>query len=619
MALRLEDRELVITYQAGDDEAFAELVRKYRPKLLSHARRRLICAEAAEDAVQETFVRALRAMPRFNGDYMVGPWLHRILANVCIDEGNRRRREHEKTERAAATDPAPLSAPCVERELGLDLDLTDVTDAVGGLSEPYREALQMRFVEELSYDEIAETAGVSEDNARARVSRARTALRSALRAVALAPLALVGLLRRGERAASAVAGHGSAAGSAAVHSSAAHSSAAHSSVASAMPLLTEAAPVASRAAAAVANAASAGVPVVAKAAVGLGLATAVITPTVDSPVHKATERVLPDSVVEVLTPLALEVPTPSAPVVVPAAAAPAPVEAAPAAVDSEPVAAPVKSEPVAAAVKSEPAPAAAAAAPQGETAASAEAATASPAAAATTADEAPANAAVERQAQGSAGVEGGTQAADQSATTAAAAAASTASDAEDEAQIADAQAGEAGAQGSAASDAADGPEAAAASAPVVTVVATSSVGGAALTFVPSGADRYDIAGTLSMTVATTTITTTDEGETVETATMSESVAVVAPSTAALQSADAAAGERRFSALLVFAPGDDGVSAEMRLAARGTANGDGSLAMTGFFSATGTESLPLAQRGNLSGTLTLDAEGLPASLTITLTP
>ena len=273
MALRLEDRDLVIAYQAGDTEAFAELVREYRPQLVNHARRRLNCDESAEDAVQETLVRALRAMPRFNGNYMVRPWLHRILANVCIDEGNRRRRESEKSERVAHSDTSVGPSPSAEVELGLDVDHTDVAAALEELSEPYREALRLRFVEELSYDEMAKAAGVSEDNARARVSRARSALRAALRVAAFVPVALVGLLRRGERAAVAVSSQSPGGGRAALNS--------------AMPMFAETAPVASRAAAAVSNAATTGVPIVAKAAVGFGLATAVIAPTIDSPVHRA--------------------------------------------------------------------------------------------------------------------------------------------------------------------------------------------------------------------------------------------------------------------------------------------------------------------------------------------
>ncbi|MYG87489.1 MAG: sigma-70 family RNA polymerase sigma factor, partial [Acidimicrobiales bacterium] len=178
MALRLEDRDLVLAYQAGDDEAFAELVREYRPQLLGHARRKLGCPEAAEDAVQEALVRALRAMPRFNGNYLVGPWLHRILSNVCNDEGNRLRREGEKTERFASNDKALNPPSTIEDELGLDIDDSELADAVDNLSEQYREALMLRFVEELSYEEVAAKAGVSEENARARVSRARNAVRA---------------------------------------------------------------------------------------------------------------------------------------------------------------------------------------------------------------------------------------------------------------------------------------------------------------------------------------------------------------------------------------------------------------------------------------------------------
>lgn len=541
MALRLEDRDLVLAYQAGDDEAFAELVREYRPQLLGHARRKLGCPEAAEDAVQEALVRALRAMPRFNGNYLVGPWLHRILSNVCSDEGNRKRREGEKTERFASNDRALNPPSSIEDELGLDIDDSELADAVDNLSEQYREALMLRFVEELSYEEVAAKAGVSEENARARVSRARNAVRAALKLAAAAPVALIGLLRRGERAAAAVTSQSSpGSGRAALQS--------------AMPMLAETAPMATRAAAATANAATVGVPVVAKAAVGFGLATAVIAPTVDSPVHKAADRVLPDSVMEVLTPLAVELPAPDAPVIVPAAASMTGV-----------------------------------------------ADVVDPAGSVTPAEAAPATAAAPV-----------VEAAPQESETVASVAAVAATPLIDDSQASEAAAGGAEEiiETSVATQVVIQPD--------TEVSASGSVQGAELTFTPSGASRYDVAGSLSLTVTTVTTTTVDGVETSETVTSTESVAVISPSTASLGATDPAVDERRFSALLVFAPGDDGMSAEMRPAARGTANDDGSLAMTGFFTATGTESLPLAERGNLSGTLTLDAEGMPTALSITLT-
>ncbi|WP_420442809.1 RNA polymerase sigma factor [Candidatus Poriferisodalis sp.] len=542
MALRLEDRDLVIAYQAGDDEAFAELVREYRPQLLGHARRSLGCPEMAEDAVQEALVRALRAMPRFNGNYRVGPWLHRILSNVCSDEGNRQRREGEKVQRFGSNDKALTQAPNTESELGLDIDDSELLDAIDGLSEQYREALMLRFVDELSYEEVAEAAGVSEDNARARVSRARNAVRAALRLAAVAPVALIGLLRRGERAASALSASSPGSGRSALHS--------------AMPLLSETAPMASRAAAATANAATTGVPIVAKAAMGLGLATAVIAPTVDSPVHRAAERVLPDSVMDVLTPFAVEVPAPDAPVVVPAAAA---------VTDAE---------------TSSAAAAAAAGAP----------------------------AIVEIVDSGSTENSAASETPDDSASASASGAA--ASPASDAAALSDAETTE---DSSAATASQAGTE------PTVSTVTMASADDVALTFVSAGADRFDVSGALTLTLTTTT-TTTDGNEITETVTTStESINVVAPSNASLSAADPSDPEaqQRFSALLVLAP-SDGDNVEMRLAARGSAV-DGSLPLEGVFTATPSETLPLTERGSLSGTMVLSGDGTPQSLTLTLGP
>lgn len=248
MTISIDDRQLVEAYQSGDSHAFADLVRAHSPSLLGHAIRSLGDRAAAEDAVQETFVRAYRALPSFDGDYRVGPWLHRILSNVCHDEGNRRRRDAEKFDRFAADPYAVELAPGVEDELGLDIDDTNLASVLESLPASYREALNLRFVQELSYDEVARAAGVSEQNARARVSRARSAARSALRGVAAIPALLIPALRRGETVAAA---------------------ASHSDN---MRMATEAALVSAPAA----------TPLLTKAVIGLSLVAAVATPSPDA-------------------------------------------------------------------------------------------------------------------------------------------------------------------------------------------------------------------------------------------------------------------------------------------------------------------------------------------------
>jgi RNA polymerase sigma-70 factor (ECF subfamily) len=285
MAIYVDDRELVAAHQAGDTEAFEELVREHRLALISHASRKLNCNQAAEDALQETLVRAYRALPKFNGEYRLGPWLHRIMSNVCIDEVNRRRRDVEKVERVSATPSARMSAPSVEEELDLHVDLSFLETAIRDLPKTHRDAFVHRVIDELGYDELADAAGVSEENARARVSRARAMLRASLKGVAALPVLLVGLLKRGEKAAAAAShtGEGVLATATGVSGATTLTTAATHAVvsgAATTPLLAGAA----------VTAAPAAIPVVAKAAVGLGLAAAVLTPTSDSAVHQAAEN-----------------------------------------------------------------------------------------------------------------------------------------------------------------------------------------------------------------------------------------------------------------------------------------------------------------------------------------
>ncbi|MFM8650178.1 MAG: RNA polymerase sigma factor, partial [Actinomycetota bacterium] len=134
--------------------------------------------------MQETFTRAYKGRARVGDDWRLGAWLHQICANVCIDEANRRRRESTKSSRWATAEVDQHTAPTLEDQLGLDADHSDVVRALRGLPDNFQEALELRYVAELEYDEMAEVLEISEDNARARVSRASKAIRVLLRPVA---------------------------------------------------------------------------------------------------------------------------------------------------------------------------------------------------------------------------------------------------------------------------------------------------------------------------------------------------------------------------------------------------------------------------------------------------
>lgn len=204
--LRVDDIEIIKSFQDGNLGAFDEVVAEFRDTLVRHAIRRLHDVPTAEDAVQETFVRAYRSFDRLHEASRIGPWLHHILSNVCIDESNRRRREADKTERAGADPYARRYSPGVEQVLDLDVDTAPLADAIGTLPSSYQEALQQRFVDELSYEEMAAVAGTTEQNVRARVSRARSAMKMALRGVAIFPALMAGImLRRGAKSSATLA------------------------------------------------------------------------------------------------------------------------------------------------------------------------------------------------------------------------------------------------------------------------------------------------------------------------------------------------------------------------------------------------------------------------------
>ncbi len=279
MSASIEDVQLVESHRAGNRAAFTELVRAYEPELRRHALRRLHDSAAADDAVQETFARAFRALHRVDGDYRIGPWLHRICANVCIDEANRRRREDDKARRWGAEPRLGDATPGVEEQLGLVLDDSELSAALDSLPPTYREALQLRFVDDLTYDEVAQVSGVSEENARARVSRARTALRHVLRGVAVLPLLVAAGLRKGQRAAVAADGAGTGSPAGTVGATAAGSVPAASAGSAQFTQAAASLHSALDAASTVVAAGPQTVPLLTKAAVGIGMVAVAIVPS----------------------------------------------------------------------------------------------------------------------------------------------------------------------------------------------------------------------------------------------------------------------------------------------------------------------------------------------------
>jgi RNA polymerase sigma-70 factor (ECF subfamily) len=143
---------------------FWSLVEAHGDELLDHAHR-LTDADQAEDVVQDALLRALRAYPRLRHADHLRAWLYRIVTNCAIDAHRARRRE--------VPDPDPGAGVAIEDPEAVD----GFEDLIGGLSVPARDALRLRFVDDLEYDVIAVRLDCSPEAARQRVSTAIRTLR----------------------------------------------------------------------------------------------------------------------------------------------------------------------------------------------------------------------------------------------------------------------------------------------------------------------------------------------------------------------------------------------------------------------------------------------------------
>jgi RNA polymerase sigma-70 factor (ECF subfamily) len=182
LARRDRDRALVEAHCNGDPDAFTLIVQEHHQALVAQAQRRLGTRNEAEDAVQEVFERAYRGLCRFGGEYRLGAWLGRICANVCSDHAGRRHLQRRLPDRLGMRNLESPGHDATE-DASDPVVLRAVSVALAALPPSQRHTFLLRELDGLSYPQVAERLGISEDNARARVHRAKTALRRQLGAV----------------------------------------------------------------------------------------------------------------------------------------------------------------------------------------------------------------------------------------------------------------------------------------------------------------------------------------------------------------------------------------------------------------------------------------------------
>jgi len=176
------DRELVERARAGERAAFDQLVARYQRRLLRLVLRLLRDPAEAEDVVQETFLKAYRALPRFRGEAAFYTWLYRIALNGARNAILRRRQRSGPHGVAPSQLPAPVPEIGTPESMLLSKQVVQAIDAaLEALPLELRTAVVLREIEGLSYEEIAQIMECPLGTVRSRIFRAREAIARRLR------------------------------------------------------------------------------------------------------------------------------------------------------------------------------------------------------------------------------------------------------------------------------------------------------------------------------------------------------------------------------------------------------------------------------------------------------
>lgn len=188
----------MIRAKAGDRKAFENLIIRYERPLYGYLVRLLRDEAAAEDAFQDTWVRVMKALHRFDPELRVAPWVYRIATNLCRDAVRRRRhRAHPSLDQplgaegdAVLGDVIPSTGLLPDQEAHDARVGEHVRQAVELLPDRQREAFVLRHYQGLTYEEIAKAQECSLSAVKSNIHHAVVALRRRLEKLGLSPVAL---------------------------------------------------------------------------------------------------------------------------------------------------------------------------------------------------------------------------------------------------------------------------------------------------------------------------------------------------------------------------------------------------------------------------------------------
>ena len=182
----LQDELLIRRAQRGDADAFEQLLLEHQKNVYNLCYRMAGNPDDAMDLSQETFLRAWRCLDQYQFASAFSTWLYRLCSNICIDFLRRRRRQQtvpltfEDADGEEQTYAVPDAQPLPEEQVELKLTRETLAAAMAQLLPEHRAVLQLRVVNEMSYEQIADVLDIQTGTVKSRLSRARNQLKKIL-------------------------------------------------------------------------------------------------------------------------------------------------------------------------------------------------------------------------------------------------------------------------------------------------------------------------------------------------------------------------------------------------------------------------------------------------------
>jgi RNA polymerase sigma-70 factor (ECF subfamily) len=184
---RAEDSRLIAEALAGSDLAYKRLMEKYHDAIAAFIGRMVHDREQIEDLTQEAFIKAFSSLKSFNEEFAFSTWLYKIASNNSIDHIRRKKLQMLSIDKPVESRDSDYVFELPDDTVDVDRDLIDsqrasmIKRAIDDLPEKYRRVIQMRHVDELSYEEIAAALKLPIGTVKAHIFRARELLYKQLR------------------------------------------------------------------------------------------------------------------------------------------------------------------------------------------------------------------------------------------------------------------------------------------------------------------------------------------------------------------------------------------------------------------------------------------------------